>query len=442
MRIAVFGLGYVGTVTAAGLASRQHHVCGVDVDEMKVGLIREGRSPVVEPGLDKLVATGVAKGFLTATTDAAEALEGADVSLICVGTPSTPQGGTDLTYIRRAVEDIRRALDVIRPPASGHHAVVVRSTVPPGTGDDVVAPVFADLPEDTGWTVGTAMCPEFLRGGSGVAAFFAPPFVVVGTDHARVKQVLGRLFAFLDRELRYVDVRSAEALKYACNAFHATKVSFANEMGRICRSYGVDSREVMDIFCEDKILNISPTYLRPGFAFGGSCLPKDLRSLLHMARVNDLDVPLLSGTLRTNELVVRDVLDRIVASPARTVAMLGLSFKSDTDDLRESPNVELAERLLGKGFEVRIYDPIVNPQRLTGANLRYVEARLPHLGRLLAATAEEALDGSDTAIVATSEPAVAAALRAAPPPRIIDLTGRLGGEVERIAGYEGLGWTA
>jgi GDP-mannose 6-dehydrogenase len=407
---------------------------------MKVGLIRQGHSPVVEPGLDELVAAGVDKGFLTATTDAAEALECADVSLICVGTPSTPQGSTDLEYIRRAVGDIRAAMDVARPPVSGFHAVVVRSTVPPGTGDEVVAPVFADVPE--GWSVGTAMCPEFLREGSGVADFFDPPFVVVGTDRARVKQVLGRLFAFLDRELRYVDVRSAEALKYACNAFHATKVSFANEMGRIFRQYGVDSREVMEIFCEDRILNISPTYLRPAFAFGGSCLPKDLRSLLHMARVNDLDVPLLAGALRTNELVVRDVLDRLITTPAKVVAMLGLSFKMDTDDLRESPNVELAERLIGKGFDVRIYDPIINPARLVGANLRYVDARLPHLSRLLASSPQEALQGSDVAVVATTDPEVLAALRASPPERIMDLSGRLGRELERVPGYEGVGWTA
>jgi GDP-mannose 6-dehydrogenase len=442
MRIAVFGLGYVGTVTAAGLASRGHEVCGVDVDEVKVGLIRQGRSPVVEPGLDELVAAGVAAGGLHATTDAAEALRGADVSLLCVGTPSTPQGSTDLSYLRRALEDIRTALADTPPPASGFHAVVVRSTVPPGTGDEIVAPTFADLDARSGWEIGTAMCPEFLREGSGVADFFDPPFVVAGAAEPRVHEVLARLFAFLDRELRHVDVRSAEALKYACNAFHATKVTFANEMGRVFRMYGVDAREVMQIFCEDRTLNISPAYLRPGFAFGGSCLPKDLRALLHMARLHDLDVPLLAGTLRSNELVVRDLLDRIVASPARVVALLGLSFKSDTDDLRESPNVELAERLLGKGFEVRIYDPIVNPKRLTGANLRYVEARLPHLGRLLAATPQEALQGSDTAVVATSEPAVLAALRAAPPPHIVDLSGRLGAEVERIAGYQGLGWTA
>jgi GDP-mannose 6-dehydrogenase len=198
----------------------------------------------------------------------------------------------------------------------------------------------------------------------------------------------------------------------------------------------------MEIFCEDRALNISPTYLRPGFAFGGSCLPKDLRSLLHMARVNDLDVPLLSGTLRTNELVVRDVLDRIIATPAKVVAMLGLSFKMDTDDLRESPNVELAERLIGKGFDVRIYDPIINPSRLVGANLRYVEARLPHLSRLLAANPQEALQGSDVAIVATTDPGVLAAVRHSPPERIMDLSGRLGAELERVPGYEGVGWTA
>ncbi|HVN12040.1 MAG TPA: nucleotide sugar dehydrogenase [Kineosporiaceae bacterium] len=442
MRIAVFGLGYVGTVTAAGLASRGHQVCGVDVDEMKVRLIRDGRSPVVEPGIDALVATAVATDALRATTDAAEALDGADVSLICVGTPSTPQGNTDLTHVRRALRDIREAMAVARPPASGFHAVVMRSTVPPGTGDDVVVPTFADLPADTGWRVGAAMCPEFLREGSGVSDFFDPPFVVVGTADVAVRQALAQMFAFLGREPRYVDVRSAEALKYACNAFHATKVSFANEMGRIFRAFGVDSREVMEIFCEDRILNVSPAYLRPGFAFGGSCLPKDLRALLHMARANDLDVPLLAGTLRTNEVVVRDALDRLVTTPARYIALLGLSFKSDTDDLRESPNVELAEQLIGKGFEVRIYDPIINPRRLVGANLRYVEARLPHLGRLLAATPQEALHGCDVAVVATSDAAVLEALRISAPPRIVDINGRLGAEIETIPGYEGLGWTA
>lgn len=440
MKIAVFGLGYVGTVTAAGLASQGHEVWGVDVDPVKVDLIRSGHSPVVEPGIDELVATVVERGDLSATTDAAVALNRAEVSLLCVGTPSMPQGGTDLTYLRRALDDIRGALAVATPPTSGFHAVVVRSTVPPGTGDDIVSSTFAAMAPAAGWIVGTAMCPEFLREGSGLADFFNPPFVVLGTADQRVTDLLTGVFSFLDREITLVDVRSAEALKYACNAFHATKVCFANEMARIFRRYGVDSREVMRVFSEDKILNISPAYLMPGFAFGGSCLPKDLRALLDMARLNALDVPLLAGVAWSNELVIADVVDRLIASPFRRVAMLGLSFKMNTDDLRESPNVELAERLIGKGFDVRIYDPIVNPERLIGSNLRYIESRLPHLRRLLAATPREALQGCEAAVVATSDPAVVDELQTAPPGWILDLHGRLGPDIERLTAYEGIGW--
>ena len=440
MRIAIFGLGYVGTVTAAGLASQGHQVCGVDVDAVKVDQIRDGQSPVVEPGINELLATAVQRGDLTATTDPVVALDGADVSLLCVGTPSMSQGGTNLAYLRRALDDIRQALAVATPPESGFHAVVVRSTVPPGTGDELVSTTFASIEPTLGWTVGTAMCPEFLREGSGVADFFNPPFVVLGTADQRVTELLTEMFSFLDRKIRLVDVRSAEALKYACNAFHATKVSFANEMARIFRMFGVDSREVMRVFSEDTVLNISPAYLMPGFAYGGSCLPKDLRALLDMARVNALDVPLLSGTAQTNELVIADAVDRLIASPFRTVAMLGLSFKMNTDDLRESPNVELAERLIGKGFDVRIYDPIVNPERLIGSNLRYIESRLPHLRRLLVATPREALQGCDAAVVATSDRTVVDELRAAPPAWILDLHGRLGTEIERLPGYEGIGW--
>jgi GDP-mannose 6-dehydrogenase len=442
MRIAIFGLGYVGTVTAAGLASRGHQVYGVDVDAVKVNLISSGQSPVVEPGINELITTAVEQGNLSATTDALVALDRADVSLLCVGTPSMHQGGTDLSYLRRALDDIRRALEVATPPASGFHAVVVRSTVPPGTGDDVVRTTFASMAPDAGWAVGTAMCPEFLREGSGVSDFFNPPFLVLGTADQRVTDLVTEMFSFLSREIRLVDVRSAEALKYACNAFHATKVSFGNEMARIFRVLGVDSREVMRVFSEDKVLNISPAYLMPGFAFGGSCLPKDLRALLDMARVNALDVPLLAGTLQSNELVIADVVDRIIASPYRTIAILGLSFKMNTDDLRESPNVELAERLIGKGFDVRIYDPIVNPERLMGSNLRYIESRLPHLRRVLYATPREALEGSEAALVATSDRSAIDELRAAPPSWILDLHGRLGAEIERLPGYEGIGWAA
>jgi GDP-mannose 6-dehydrogenase len=440
MKVAVVGLGYVGTVTAACLASRQHDVYGVDVDAAKVDEIRSGRSPVAEPGLDALVARVVAEGRLRATTSCAEALDRADVSLICVGTPSTARGGTDLTFLRRAVDDLVAALRMAAPPASGRHSVIIRSTVPPGTVDDVVTPVLAGGLAGAPIAAGAGMCPEFLREGSGIADFFASPFLIVGTADPGVGETVSELFGFLDQPVRVVDVRVAEALKYACNAFHATKVSFANEMARIFRLLGVDSREVMHLFCEDQVLNISPAYLRPGFAFGGSCLPKDLRSLLHLARVNGADLPLLAGTLATNELVIGEVVNRVIGYGAQPVALLGLSFKSDTDDLRESPNVEVAERLIGKGFEVRIYDPIVHPARLVGANRRHVESKLPHLGRLLVHEPGEALRGAGVAIVSAGDAAVQEALLGTPPPHVIDLGGRLSRQVESLPGYEGLGW--
>jgi GDP-mannose 6-dehydrogenase len=439
MKVAVFGLGYVGAVTAACLAANGHDVWGIDVDAAKVDELRAGRSPVAEPGLSELVAQTVAGGTLHATTSCTDALAGADVSLVCVGTPSTARGGTDLSYVQRAVADLVTALHVVAPPA-GHHSVVIRSTVPPGTVEDVVTPALTAGLADTQVRVGAAMCPEFLREGTGIADFYAAPFLVVGTADQAVAATVSAMFAFLDTEPRIVDVRTAEALKYTCNAFHATKVSFTNEVSRLFRLLGVDSREVMSLFCEDTILNISPSYLRPGFAFGGSCLPKDLRSLLHLARVNGADLPLLAGTLATNEIVINEVVDRVVARDARSVALLGLSFKTDTDDLRESPNVELAERLLGKGFDVRIYDPIVNPARLVGANRRHVESKLPHLGRLLHLEPGEVLAGADVAIVSASQPDVVAALLAAPPPHLIDLSGRLGDAVEALPGYEGVAW--
>jgi len=439
MRVAVFGLGYVGTVTAAGLAANGHRVVGVDVDPTKVATITSGRSPVIEPGIDELVMEGLSAGRLTATTDAVEALDGAEVSLICVGTPSGDRGECDLGYLTRVLDDIKCAMEVAIPPAGGHHSIVVRSTVPPGTVDGVVGPVFAEgLP--AGWTVGTAMCPEFLREGSSVQDFAAPPLVVVGTADDATADQLTRLFGFLDVPVDRVAVSTAEGLKYACNAFHATKVSFANEIARVMRCYDVDARDVMRLFCKDTKLNISPAYLRPGFAFGGSCLPKDLRSLQTMARANDVDVPLLAGTSLTNELAIRDVVDRVVASAHHSVCILGLSFKNDTDDLRESPNVELAERLLGKGFDVRVYDPIVNPDLLFGANKRHVEDRLPHLNRLLATDPAAALEGAGVVIVSSGDARVHEALLAADPPLVIDLHGRLGADVEQMVGYQGVGW--
>jgi len=440
MRIVVLGLGYVGTITAAGLASKGHDVVGIDVDEAKVEGMRQGLSPVVEPGIGDLVAAGVSSGRLTATTDVGAALDGADLSLICVGTPSTPRGSTDLTFLSRALTDLREAMAWARPPASGHHGVVVRSTVPPGTGETVVAPVFAQEQLPPGWSVGTAMCPEFLREGSAVADFYDPPFVVVGTDDDHTLSAVTCLFAGLGADVRHVDVHTAEALKYACNAFHAVKITFANEMGRLLSQFGVDARRVMDIFCEDDKLNISRAYLRPGFAFGGSCLPKDLRALQDLARVAAVDVPLINATTASNELVVRQVVDRVLATGLTRVCLLGLSFKMNTDDVRESPSVELAERLLGKGLEVRIFDPIVNPDKLVGANLRHLRSRLKHVNRLLAASPEQALADAEIAIVTCAEPGVLATLLAHPPQVVLDMDGRLGERLEQLPGYEGVAW--
>jgi GDP-mannose 6-dehydrogenase len=440
MKVAVVGLGYVGAVTAACLAAKGHDVWGVDVDTAKVDEIRAGHSPVAEPGLDALVAQALAGGTLHATTSCIEALDGTEVSFVCVGTPSSARGATDLSYVRRAVADIVEALRIVGPPPTGHHSVVIRSTVPPGTVEDVIAPALASGLADTQITTGVAMCPEFLREGSGIADFFAPPFVAIGASDPRVAEAVTNVFGFLDDPARVVDVRIAEALKYACNAFHATKVSFANELSRIFRVLDVDSREVMSLFCEDHSLNISPAYLRPGFAFGGSCLPKDLRSLLHLARINGADLPLLAGALATNELVISEVLDRVVGCGGHTVALFGLSFKTSTDDLRDSPNVELAERLIGKGFDVKIYDPVVNPARLVGANRRYIESKLPHLGRLLVQDPADALHGADVAIVSDGNRAVLDALLMTPARYVIDLSGRLGTEVESLPGYEGIGW--
>ncbi len=438
MKVAVFGLGYVGTVSSACLAANGHDVWGVDPDGVKVAAISAGHSPVLEPGLQTLVAHGVASGALHATVRPEEALEDADVSLLCVGTPSSTSGESNLTYIYRVVEDIIQPLSE-SPSAPEFHTVVIRSTVPPGTVEDVSS-ILQDAFPDSGPGVAVAMCPEFLREGTGIADFYAPPFTVIGASDVRAINSISRLFSFLDAPLRVVHPRTAEALKYACNAFHATKISFANELGRIFSRLGVDSREVMGLFCEDTSLNISPRYLRPGFAFGGSCLPKDLRSLLYLARTESIDIPLLSGALASNRLSIDEAIYRVVAGDGRRIALLGLSFKPGSDDLRESPYVDLAETLLGKGYELRIHDSVLNPTSLVGANRQYVESKLPHLKRILTDSPKEAIAGADIAIVSHSSEDVIEALLDSPPSRIIDLDGRLGTKIEALQCYEGLAW--
>ncbi len=440
MKVAVFGLGYVGSVTAAVLASNGHEVWGVDVDPAKIAIVSEGRSPVVEPKLERLLGDAVAAGNLRATIDLEAALDGAELSLVCVGTPSSPTGGTDLRYVLRVVGGIADTLASGTSSPSGRHAVVVRSTVPPGTIDDHITPLVTERLAQSSIVVGTGMCPEFLREGSAIADFYDSPLTVIGTRDHHVGETMRELFSFLDSPVRVVSPRDAEALKYACNAFHATKVSFANELGRLFRLLGCDARLVMEMFCDDTKLNLSASYLSPGFAFGGSCLPKDLRSLLYLARMNCIDLPLLAGTLSTNELSISDVVNRVLATDARSVALLGLSFKMDSDDLRESPYVDLAETLIGKGFDLSIYDPVVDEALLVGTNRQYLDSKLPHVQRVLRPSASDALHGADIALVSTSHPSVTDALLRTRPGKVIDLNGRLGPEVEALPGYEGVAW--
>ncbi len=442
MNVTLFGLGYVGTVTATCLAARGHRVAGVDTDPGKVAAVNACRAPVIEPGLDELLAKAVGSGALRATGSVRDGLQSSDLSLVCVGTPSAANGSTDLGQVSRVVGEIGAALAGSDRP----HTLVIRSTVPPGTVDEVLVPL---LEATSGRTVGTglqiAMCPEFLREGSSVADFFGPPFLVIGGSAAAATAVR-ELFAFLDCSVHVVATRSAESIKYACNAFHALKVSFANELSRLYRMLEVDSRQVMDVFVQDRQLNISPAYLRPGFAFGGSCLPKDLRSLLYLGRMNSVHLPVLDASLASNEMLVRDVADRILhavdagGGDNRRVALLGLSFKHNTDDLRESPNVALAEILIGKGLDVRIHDPVVNMAHLTGANLRYVQERLPHLHKVLHDDAAEAVAGAHVAVVSSADPDVVAAVVAAKPPVVLDLNGRLSASLETLDGYQGVGW--
>ena len=437
MNIAVVGLGYVGAVSSACLAEMGHSVVGVDVDRQKVAEIEAGRSPIVEPRLDELVAAGRAGGQLQATTDLAEALSRSDVVMVCVGTPARSDGTVNLEHVERVSAEIGREL----ARAEKFVAVVYRSTVPPGTVDGHMRPVLereSSLRTDEDF--GVAMAPEFLREGSGVADFFEPPFIVAGVRDERTLAIVTDLFAGLERPTHALAIEQAESLKYACNAFHALKITFANEVGRLLGAIGIDARDVMQVFCEDERLNISTAYLRPGFAFGGSCLPKDMRALMHLARVHDVDVPVLTGVLRSNESHLRLAVRRILDAEAREVALLGLSFKPETDDLRESPYVELAETLTGKGVRLRIYDPIVNPERLIGANRRYIESHLPHLQEMLVPTAAAALNEARVAVVGTSDADTIRALVAARPDHVLDVHGGLGSDAEALPGYEGIAW--
>ncbi len=437
MKVVIVGLGYVGAVTAACLSKLGHSVVGVDVDPHKLEPLERGVSPIVEPGLGELVASGRASGALRVSSDLAVAAADADIVLVSVGTPSRSDGTVDLGYVERVTEELGRVVAT----RTSFLAVVYRSTVPPGTVDGRLRPILERVSgRQAGEHFGVAMVPEFLREGSGVADFFAPPFTVAGVRDDRTLELVTQTFATNEQAVHAVSIEAAEAIKYACNAYHAVKITFANEVGRLLSAVDVDARDVMRVFCEDRQLNISTAYLRPGFSFGGSCLPKDLRALMHIARIADVDLPMLNGVIRSNESHLRLATRRVLDSGERAVALLGLSFKPETDDLRESPYVELAELLVGKGLDVRIFDPIIQPARLFGSNRQYVEKHLPHLQRMLCSSAGEAVRGAGVAVVATSDRDALQAVLDAPPRFVLDLHGSVSPDLEALPGYSGIAW--
>jgi GDP-mannose 6-dehydrogenase len=439
VKISVFGLGYVGCVSAACLAGRGHEVVGVDVNPTKVTLIRDGKAPVVEERIGELTAEVVASGALTATTDVADAIARTEISLICVGTPSSSNGSLSTVYLEKVAEEI--GAGIARKPGE-RHTVVFRSTMLPGTCEDLLIPILEKASGLTaGRDFGVAVNPEFLREGTSVRDFHEPPKTVVGQiDEASGTPVLA-LYEGLPGPVFRVPIRVAEMTKYADNCYHAVKIGFANEIGAISAALGLDSHAVMEIFLADTKLNVSRAYLKPGFAFGGSCLPKDLRGLVYAAHRADVAVPLLSHVLPSNEEHLKRAFELVAATGKRKVAIFGLSFKPGTDDLRESPLVELCERLVGKGYEVKIYDANVALSRLMGANREYIERTIPHLAELLTGSVDEVLAHGEVLIVGTTEDAVVAALDSAGDRPVIDLV-RLPDAAQRRGrkGYAGLGW--
>lgn len=400
MNISVFGLGYVGTVSAACFAQQNHQVIGVDINSQKVKIIDNGRSPVIERDIDEIISESVSAGLLCATEDAYEAIMGSDLSFICVGTPSNSNGSLDLSYVTRVCNEIGRALK----DKAEFHIVVLRSTVLPGTTQAVVIPALQESSRKiAGQDFGFIHNPEFLREGTAVYDFYHPPFTVIGAQDQRSAEVIKNLYEGLEAPVFTVPVESAEMIKYTCNAFHALKVSFANEIGNICKKHNIDSHQIMDIFCEDDKLNLSPYYLKPGYAFGGSCLPKDLRALLYHGHREDLSLPVLEAILRSNELQIKRGVEMVRETGKKKIGVLGFSFKAGTDDLRESPLVEMIEILLGKGYQIRIYDRNVSLARLYGSNKAYIEREIPHISSLMCDSIEDVLAFSEVIVIGNND---------------------------------------
>ena len=433
MNVSIFGLGYVGVVTSACLARDGNNVIGVDINREKVGMVLKGRSPIVELGLSELLSEVMGAGRLSATTSVAEAVAQTEVSLVCVGSPSAPDGSTDLSH----VYDVCRQLGMAMAKKKGSHTVIIRSTVPPGTTENCRR-IITDLMGKA--TLHIGFNPEFLREGSAINDYHSAPFTIIGTDDSVAENAIRELYSLVQAQVIVMDFKVAEMIKFTCNAWHAAKISFSNEIGRIAKSVGVDGRKVMEVIIQDSKLNVSAAYMRPGFAFGGSCLPKDVRSLIHIAQSNNVPVPLLSSMLESNDQHITRSLQLIMDTGKRNISLLGLAFKSGTDDLRESPAVELAERLLGKGFNLKIYDPAVNEAKLMGANKLYIEAKLPHLTRLLSDDPDEIVEHGEVLVVTHAGGEFRSLIDSLSDSRtIIDLAGLLKPD-SKGANYEGVSW--
>ncbi|NWG26601.1 MAG: UDP-glucose/GDP-mannose dehydrogenase family protein [Pseudorhodoplanes sp.] len=437
MHISIFGLGYVGTVSAACFAARGHQVVGVDVNRSKVDLLASGKAPIVEQDVEQLIAENVARKRLSATASTADAIAATDLSIVCVGTPSAPNGSIDTGALAAVCTEIGAAL----AGKSSRHTVVIRSTILPGTFRNVVVPA---LEESSGRRAGTdfavATNPEFLREGTAVADFRNPPKTVVGADDAATADIVASLYEGLPGAVIRTTPEIAEVVKYVDNPWHALKVAFANEIGNICQAVGVDSHAVMDIFFHDTKLNISPAYLKPGFAFGGSCLPKDLRAITYLAQRLDLKIPVLQSINTSNMLQIERALDWILGLGKKDIAVLGVSFKAGTDDLRESPFIILVERLIGKGCRIRIFDHNIKLSMLTGANRDYINATIPHIASLMVDSAEAALADAGLVLITANVPEYVSALdRMTDHQHLLDFA-RVNAPQRLGARYHGINW--
>jgi GDP-mannose 6-dehydrogenase len=437
MKIAVFGLGYVGAVSAACLADEGHEVIGVDPNVTKLELINAGQSPIIETDVAELVRDGVSNGKLRAVADAGTAIKESDLSLVCVGTPSAANGSLDLRYVELVCDEIGAAL----AEKSSYHTIVIRSTILPGTMRSIVIPALEKASGmKAGQDFGLCNNPEFLREGTAVYDYHNPPKTVIGAVNKQSSRPLEQVYESLSCPMIITSIEAAEMVKYADNAWHALKVSFANEIGAICKRLNVDSHTVMDIFCQDEKLNISPYYLKPGFAFGGSCLPKDLRALTFHSNRLDLKLPVLESIMESNRIQIDRAFDLIARQDKKRIGILGFSFKAGTDDLRESPVVELAERLIGKGYDLRLYDRNVSLAKLVGANRDYILNHIPHIAGLMVDSAEQLMEHAQVLIIGNGakEFADIVANRKSSQ-QVIDLV-RIGNETSDSSGYEGIAW--